>query len=255
METFMIFLSTPSARRATTVLSTYPRGYTLFLSTPSARRATIPAITSASSSGISIHALREEGDWQFLEIFLRTCISIHALREEGDSRAAKWCAIIYGFLSTPSARRATDIRVSISPIFSSFLSTPSARRATTRSESASRSSPANFYPRPPRGGRRTGCPLSGYYKVISIHALREEGDAEHTKSLFEIKKHFYPRPPRGGRRTPGAHGKPAPGISIHALREEGDRSHYAQIESGDKFLSTPSARRATQNLAICGKKF
>ena len=34
-------------------------------------------------------------------------------------------------------------------------------------------------------------------------------------------------------------------ISIHALREEGDRSHYAQIESGDKFLSTPSARRAT----------
>ena len=35
---------------------------TIFLSTPSARRATIPAITSASSSGISIHALREEGD-------------------------------------------------------------------------------------------------------------------------------------------------------------------------------------------------
>ena len=78
------FLSTPSARRAT-VTSTatmprrthfYPRpprggrrisapffcGYPRFLSTPSARRATVANLDSGVPDGISIHALREEGD-------------------------------------------------------------------------------------------------------------------------------------------------------------------------------------------------
>ncbi len=34
----------------------------------------------------------------------------------------------------------------------------------------------NFYPRPPRGGRRSCLMISGVAKAISIHALREEGD-------------------------------------------------------------------------------
>ena len=34
-------------------------------------------------------------------------------------------------------------------------------------------------------------------------------------------------------------------ISIHALREEGDNFIYAKIEAKSRFLSTPSARRAT----------
>ena len=34
-------------------------------------------------------------------------------------------------------------------------------------------------------------------------------------------------------------------ISIHALREEGDWPIYERERSGMKFLSTPSARRAT----------
>ena len=56
-----------------------------FLSTPSARRATISAPPHSTSSGISIHALREEGDhWQTSSDLLRQEISIHALREEGD---------------------------------------------------------------------------------------------------------------------------------------------------------------------------
>ena len=65
-------------------------------------------------------------------------ISIHALREEGDPVA-----------STPSC------------VPSVFLSTPSARRATSRGvRPASKGS--DFYPRPPRGGRRLTaevCPL------------------------------------------------------------------------------------------------
>ena len=78
-----------------------------FLSTPSARRATRHYFFSRKAADISIHALREEGDWkghQLQEdrvIFLSTpsarrattghavqlvseVISIHALREEGD---------------------------------------------------------------------------------------------------------------------------------------------------------------------------
>ena len=78
-----------------------------FLSTPSARRATMEQIRRRINNGISIHALREEGDPQLRQgqlcrkEFLSTpsarratiisrrppvCkdISIHALREEGD---------------------------------------------------------------------------------------------------------------------------------------------------------------------------
>ena len=36
------------------------------------------------------------------------------------------------------------------------------------------------------------------------------------------------------------------GISIHALREEGDEVHEAMDKYIDEFLSTPSARRATE---------
>ena len=79
-----------------------------------------------------------------------------------------------------------------------FLSTPSARRATL-AVSTRTSWWSNFYPRPPRGGRpqwastqsKTGGFLStpsarratfcsvhlAGFAVISIHALREEGDA------------------------------------------------------------------------------
>ena len=58
---------------------------TLFLSTPSARRATQLLPKLWLFDGISIHALREEGDEAFMEISLHKTISIHALREEGDA--------------------------------------------------------------------------------------------------------------------------------------------------------------------------
>ena len=57
----------------------------------------------------------------------------------------------------------------------------------------------NFYPRPPRGGRR---PVHGRH---------------HTLMLY-----FYPRPPRGGRRIQFFVPLRLYAISIHALREEGD---------------------------------
>ena len=39
--------------------------------------------------------------------------------------------------------------------------------------------------------------------------------------------------------------EPSQQISIHALREEGDTSAAGQHAEPDRFLSTPSARRAT----------
>ena len=60
-----------------------------------------------------------------------------------------------------------------------------------------------------------------------------------------VSNYFYPRPPRGGRLNPQIgfciDGK----ISIHALREEGDSQQMAGRECIARFLSTPSARRAT----------
>ena len=78
-----------------------------------------------------------------------------------------------------------------------FLSTPSARRATSLSSFALRSS-SNFYPRPPRGGRRRPLRLHPPHTHISIHALREEGDLR-LMYVFVLGTNFYPRPPRGGR--------------------------------------------------------
>ena len=102
----------------------------LFLSTPSARRATPVNQIFHFAGGISIHALREEGDKvsSIIDlvkvVFLSTPsarratqqpsanshklgISIHALREEGDVPRHHPVGRKVIFLSTPSARRAT----------------------------------------------------------------------------------------------------------------------------------------------------
>ena len=102
---------------------------------------------------ISIHALREEGDEAHCgSAKLLQAISIHALREEGDVEVRQ----AHGdeHISIHALREEGD--------------DPSAGRWRRVH---------NFYPRPPRGGRR-GCPVLRWYeKRISIHALREEGDS------------------------------------------------------------------------------
>ena len=60
-----------------------------FLSTPSARRATSWYKPCARYSQISIHALREEGDLAEGYRGNPQHISIHALREEGDKLSRK----------------------------------------------------------------------------------------------------------------------------------------------------------------------
>ena len=65
----------------------------IFLSTPSARRATGQNIVSLTlEAAISIHALREEGDGMTKGAALQSFfISIHALREEGDAVVVQQC--------------------------------------------------------------------------------------------------------------------------------------------------------------------
>ena len=58
-------------------------------------------------------------------------------------------------------------------------------------------------------------------RVISIHALREEGD-RYNNRMPRRAGDFYPRPPRGGRRFLLFFFGEFIEISIHALREEGD---------------------------------
>ncbi len=152
-----------------------PHRPVLFLSTPSARRATPGAVQGRDlRPDISIHALREEGDGDRFLLRHIAGISIHALREEGDKR--QWPRPTARTISIHALREEGD---GSSPIKfharRGFLSTPSARRAT-KLPPRKRSSQKNFYPRPPRGGRQSGHPALDAGVRISIHALREEGD-------------------------------------------------------------------------------
>ena len=123
-----IFLSTPSARRATLA----DLGCTItseFLSTPSARRATSESFSAANCTAP----------------FLSTPSARRATKGNGHGLLPK------RFLSTPSARRATEVNHA-EAVAVVFLSTPSARRATRVSEPRDPGR-IHFYPRPPRGGR------------------------------------------------------------------------------------------------------
>ena len=169
------FLSTPSARRATRALFARFTKIQRFLSTPSARRATGSGCEQSQKQCYFYPRPPRGGRQPF--VTLPCCsfgISIHALREEGDRLVLFYYRPDWKFLSTPSARRATvgGYAGSSPP---RFLSTPSARRATIYFPRFHYTT-FNFYPRPPRGGRRC-CPESRCgWKQISIHALREEGD-------------------------------------------------------------------------------
>ena len=80
---------------------------------------------------------------------------------------------------------------------------------------------ANFYPRPPRGGRRAHrYDLPNSWIFLSTPSARRATQAR--CDFFQIHR-----------------------ISIHALREEGDTFGRDDHTKLTEFLSTPSARRAT----------
>ena len=261
----------------------------LFLSTPSARRATSRRRGLRRQRRISIHALCEEGDWllwasrRALSRFLSTPSARRATRQRcflycpktdfyprplRGGRRGMWSSgtTRHNFYPRPlrGGRRQPS---SSSTSLIVFLSTPSARRATDLIEQYNLTSeisihalceegdlrpapqPAyrsHFYPRPLRGGRRSTTSTSGAFTIflstpsarrataetrtlprlfrISIHALCEEGDKNLGRAIV---RQF---------------------ISIHALCEEGDFATHQYCNDAEPFLSTPSARRATRVL-------
>ena len=174
-HSFFKFLSTPSSRRATGAARHHATVPTYFYPRPPRGGRPKTKFITFGVEGISIHALREEGDFGMGVILSDIAvISIHALREEGDARADGQRDRADHFYPRPprggqprAAPHLTTFRcISIhalreegDPQFANlgeqpvkFLSTPSARRATY---------------------------VQDCYQVIvniSIHALREEGD-------------------------------------------------------------------------------
>ena len=108
MAANLIFLPTPSARRAThrgRLEKVFSRN---FYPRPPRGGRPPQSCVPVRSFRISTHALREEGDCPDNIGYWAAAISTHALREEGDVRLLiidghHTC----GFLPTPSARRAT----------------------------------------------------------------------------------------------------------------------------------------------------
>ena len=131
--------------------------------------------STAQNICISIHALRGEGDsCAFCLSTMPSMISIHALRGEGDLGRNRVRGRRYS-ISIHALRGEGDLRWRQMQGY-----------------------PADFYPRPPWGGRHvTPYPVKGI-------------------------QHFYPRPPWGGRRAPRRYFFFGGTISIHALRGEGD---------------------------------
>ena len=191
-----------------------------FLSTPSARRATTKPYTRSIIDAISIHALREEGDFSFFVLLF-------------------FCFL---FLSTPSARRATGRACCFQPVSSyfyprpprggrqaaapeaiqpeEFLSTPSARRATHHSLTGG-TTMADFYPRPPRGGRL--CAARAFNSTLLFLSTPSARRATSRQRMPSASWQFLSTP-SARRATP---------------------SRASRWLSSTTFLSTPSARRAT----------
>ena len=166
-----------------------------FLSTPSARRATTAVNRTGHETNISIHALREEGDFIDLYYFFvpnnfyprpprggRPCVTIAPINRDL-------------FLSTPSARRATyagrreggQWTISIHALREEGDYTPRLNIIDI----------CDFYPRPPRGGRLPLYPFFGSQNNFYPRPPRGGRRAGH--GTERAQKDFYPRPPRGGR--------------------------------------------------------
>ena len=260
-----IFLSTLSLRRATRYAS-QTAAHMIFLSTLSLRRATNTFRPSTSFTRYFYprspcgerHAVAQHGYNLNCNFYPRSPCGERRGTDRGVS-------IRYGFLSTLSLRRATQIVLTLVSKLNEFLSTLSLRRATI-----------------------ARC-LQGWHKPISIHALLAESDLLCAAGWAALKisihallaesdraraaegasaRNFYPRSPCGERRAlwglmcctsvflstlslrratyPAASCRP-PGADFYPRSPCGERLVSLEASAQDGiFLSTLSLRRATQ---------
>ena len=160
----MEFLSTPSARRATWLWRAGKPKICYFYPRPprGGRRFRLYGRPGLRRFLSTPSARRATSKMPYTLVF--TAISIHALREEGDRLRVMSSRGTWLFLSTPSARRATICHRKCSPLL------------------------LYFYPRPPRGGRRIRHDHAYQQGLISIHALREEGDSKNRDKISIFKQ-------------------------------------------------------------------
>ena len=173
-KTIIEFLSTPSGWRATSY-HTFCKNQDKFLSTPSGWRATRYADRAGERSGISIHALRVEGDGCRRSKTDKSCYFYP--RPPGGGRR-RWRTSLWmrcNFYPRPPGGGRLVVLV---PFIVALY---------------------NFYPRPPGGGRHSKYLRKPPRRRISIHALRVEGDPR-SQARSGWLQDFYPRPPGGGRR-------------------------------------------------------
>ena len=162
-------------------------------------RATATCTFSGTSSVISIHALRGEGDDYVPQEFAKAFDFNPRPPWGGRQNQGAVDASVKEFQSTPSVGRATCIFL-IGRKLSGFQSTPSVGRATLPQSTSAAHNRRHFNPRPPWGGRPC-----------------------HKGSSQVWYQDFNPRPPWGGRQYVEDFAAMRDRISIHALRGEGDR--------------------------------
>ena len=216
-----------------------------FLPTPSARRATALVVETAVGGGISTHALREEGDGRGLSPTpAGTYFYPRPPRGGRRSRSTTKSWSNYFYPRPPRGGRPATSLSGMST--TAFLPTPSARRATsggrhyhpqrTISTHALREEGdywqrshtifgADFYPRPPRGGRL----------IVQVEQAVDDID-------------FYPRPPRGGRREMAGCKERLPTFLPTPSARRATKT-FTHVDTRSEFLPTPSARRATLSRA------
>ena len=146
-----------------------------FLSTPSARRATLAYALNGSELTYFYPRPPRGGRPPAPKINARTIkISIHALREEGDEVNFAGLVKATVFLSTPSARRATD---SFEGQFGLFdISIHALREEGDQAASPEAIQPKEFLSTPSARRATAAAVALAFARAISIHALREEGD-------------------------------------------------------------------------------
>ena len=218
VTSIFLFLSTPSARRATSGPLNERSNRIYFYPRPPRGGRPVLFMELLVILHISIHALREEGDAFSAGASCFCAISIHALREEGDLPGRFLTLLILLFLSTPSARRATLSQGRF--LAEESISIHALREEGDRVRSSQHRAAQNFYPRPPRGGRRT-TPLrsnthSGFLSTPSARRATYVDAADNALKVFLS--------------TPSARRATRLLLSVSWKVE---------------FLSTPSARRAT----------
>ena len=265
-SSFAVFLSTPSARRATSCARRPYRRARYFYPRPP--RGGRPCIAISKRLRNSNFYPRPPRGGRHIRYSTKDCANT--------------------FLSTPSARRATPVKRLGASASKNFYPRPP-RGGRPRPHISHFGVLIYFYPRPPRGGRRTICgAFSTKEPFLSTPSARRATAVQRKHVHKEL--YFYPRPPRGGRRNTAAvsvtpyndfYPRPPRGgrrkrsnarryptvflstpsarratdyrlvklakfdISIHALREEGDPAQPRITQRPKQFLSTPSARRAT----------